>query len=78
MMNVVFQCHPEPAGRQVKDPSAFSNNQQSLLWMGFFVSLRMTVGTHCSTRDSFLPAEGGPVCRESGHQDDAKKMMIYF
>jgi len=40
-------CHPEglqplPTGRQAKDPMAFSNNQQSLLWMGFFASLRMT------------------------------------
>jgi len=36
----------------VKDPMAFNNNQQSLLWMGFFTSFRMTPFTDVILRAS--------------------------
>jgi len=42
----------------VKDPMAFSNNQQSLLWMGF-----LPLGRQASIpayRQAGLPTVGGP------------------
>jgi len=51
--DVILRAKPLPTGRQAKDPSAFSNNQQSLLWMGFFISFRMTAKL---TWNSSLPA----------------------
>jgi hypothetical protein len=45
-MAFISLCHPESISS--KDPTAFSNNQQSLAWMGFFASLRMTAEKECS------------------------------
>jgi len=44
-MTAVFLCHPiffcHPEDFSPKDPSVFSNNQLSLLWMGFFPARRL-------------------------------------